>query len=191
VSPLLLAAAFSVALLIVVLTFLVLAVYNSVVALRIRVDKAWANIDVALKQRWDQLPNLVEAVRDVMTFERDVLTEVSRQRARYSPGEPISRQAETSAATTAAVRRLLAVAEDYPTLQSNRNVLDLQDEIERLEAVIADRRELYNDQVYRYNARIAQVPALLLAPVFGWTPRPFFAASPEESARPEAALAGR
>ncbi len=59
-------------------------------------------------------------------------------------------------------------------------MLDLQDEIERLEAMIADRRELYNDQVYRYNTRIATLPTLLLAPLFGWTPREFFAATPEE-----------
>jgi len=189
-NPLGLAAAFSVGVVILVVTFLVLAIYNAVVALELRIDKAWANIDVALKQRFDQLPNLVEAVRDVLTWERELLTEVTRLRAEYAPGEPISRQAVTSEATTAAVRQLLAVAEGYPVLQSNRNVLDLQDEIERLEGVIADRRELYNDQVYRYNARIAQVPALFLAPIFGWCERPFFAASPAETARPDTSLAG-
>ncbi len=185
-----LAAAFAVALLILVVTFLVLSVYNAVVALRLRIDKAWANIDVALKQRHDLLPNLVEAVRDVMTFERDLLTRVSRLRSAYDAGEPIARQAETAERTSVAVRQLLATVEHYPVLQSNRNVLDLQDEIERLENVIADRRELYNDQVFRYNARIAQVPALFLAPLFGWRPRPFFETTAGESEPPDTSLAG-
>jgi LemA protein len=190
VTPLELAAAFAVGLVVVVVLFLVLATYNAVVALEQRIDKAWANVDVALKQRWDQLPNLVEAVRDVMAFERDVLTEVTQARAAYTPRAPIPEQAATSEATTAAVRHLFAVVENYPQLRSNENVLDLQNEIERLENVIADRRELYNDQVYRHNTRIGQVPALFLAPLFGWRPRPFFAAEPEAMARPDASLAG-
>jgi len=189
VTPLAGAALFAVALALVVALFLVLATYNAVVALQQRIDKAWANIDVVLKQRWDQLPNLVEAVRDVMAFERDTLAEVTRLRAAYAPTAPIPAQAATSEATSAAVRHLFAVAEAYPAVRSQQNVLDLQDEIERLEGVIADRRELYNDQVYRYNARIAQVPAVFLAGLFGWRPRPFFAAPPGESARPETTLA--
>ena len=156
--------------------------YNAVVALRQRIDKAWANIDVVLKQRHDQLPNLVAAVRGLMAFERDVLTGVTEARAAYSPTAPIPDQAATSEATSAAVRSLFAVVERYPEVKVAANVLALQDEIERLEAMIADRRELYNDQVYRYNTRIAQVPGVLLAPLFGWRPRPFFAAEPGATA---------
>ena len=188
-SPLELSAAFAVALVVLVVMFLVLATYNAVVALEQRIDKAWANIEVALKQRWDQLPNLVEAVRDTMTWERDVLTQVARLRASYAPAAPIAAQAATSEATSAAVRQLLGVVEQYPDLRSNTNVLDLQNEIERLENVIADRRELYNDQVYRFNTRINQVPAAFLAPVFGWRRRPFFAAEPAEAMPPDTSLA--
>ena len=111
-----------------------------------------------LKQRHDQLPALVSAVRGALAFEQDVLTEVARARAAYSPTEPIPEQAVHSDQTTAAVRSLFAVVERYPELHAQQNVLDLQDEIERLEAMIADRRELYNDQVYRYNTRIATMP---------------------------------
>lgn len=189
-SPLALAALFAVGLAVVVVAFLALMTYNAVVALEQRIDKAWANVDVALKQRWDQLPNLVEAVRDVMNFERDTLTEVTRLRSAYSPGEPIPAQAATSEATSTAVRQLFAVVERYPALRSQDNVLDLQNEIERLEGVIADRRELYSDQVYRYNTRIAQLPAALFAGLFAWRARPFFAAEPRETARPDALLAG-
>ena len=183
-----LAAAFAVAVLIGVGGFIVLTSYNAIVALRQRSDKAWSNIDVVLKQRHDQLPALVAAVRGVMTFEQDVLTEVTRARAAYSPTEPIPDKAAHAEATTAAVRSLLAVVEAYPALKSQQNVLDLQDEIERLESMIADRRELYNDQVYRYNTRISTLPTLPLAWAFGWKPREFFAATPEETIRPESAL---
>jgi LemA protein len=187
-TPASVAAAFAVAVVVIVVAFLVLATYNAVVDLRLRIDKAWSNIDVALKQRFDQLPNLVEAVRGVMAWEHDLLTEVAAARAAYSPAASIPDQAATSAATTAAVRSLLAVVERYPEVKSAANVMALQEEIERLESMIADRRELYNDQVYRYNARIAQFPAVMLALLLGWKSRPFFEASEADRARPEATL---
>jgi LemA protein len=188
VTPPQAAAIFAIGLVIVVAGHFILATYNAVVALQQRIDKAWANIDVALKQRHDQLPNLVAAVRGVMQFEQDTLTEVTRARAAYAPTAPIPEQALVSEATTAAVRHLFAVVENYPVLKSQENVADLQDEIERLENMIADRRELYNDQVYRFNTRIAQVPAMFLAPLFGGTERAFFAALPTETAPPETNL---
>lgn len=187
-TPPAIAALFAIGILVVVAVFVVLATYNAVVALRLRVDKAWANIDVALKQQFDQLPNLVEAVRGVMTWEQQVLTDVATARAAYSPAAPIPEQAATSDATSAAVRSLFAVVEQYPEVRSAANVMSLQEEIERLEGLIADRRELYNDQVYRHNARIAQVPAVLFAGLFGWAPRPFFEASEADRVRPEASL---
>ena len=182
------AAVFAVLLLAMIVGYIVLASYNDVVALRQRIDKAWSNIGVVLKQRHDQLPNLVAAVRGLMTYERDVLTRVTEARAAYTPTAPIPDQAVTSEATTAAVRSLFAVVERYPDIKSAENVQDLQDEIERLEGMIADRRELYNDQVYRYNTRIGQVPGALLAPIFGWKPREFFAADPADALPPDTDL---
>jgi LemA protein len=182
------AASFAVLLVLVIVGFIVLASYNDVVALRQRIDKAWSNIDVVLKQRHDQLPNLVAAVRGLMAYEKDVLTRVTELRAAYVPTAPIPDQAVTSEATSAAVRSLFAVVERYPDIKSQANVRDLQDQIERLEAMIADRRELYNDQVYRYNTRISQVPGALLAPLFGWRPRQFFAADPADTVRPDTDL---
>ena len=187
-TPASVAALFAVGLLLLIVLFVVVTSYNAVMALRQRIDKAWSNIDVVLKQRHDQLPALVSAVRGVMAFEQDVLTEVARARAAYSPTEPIPAQAATSEMTSAAVRSLFAVVERYPDLKSQANVLDLQDEIERLESMIADRRELYNDQVYRYNTRIATFPALPLAVLLGWQPREFFAARPDEAVRPATEL---
>jgi len=187
-TPQQMAAAFAVLLVVVIVAFLVMTTYNQVIALRNRIAKGWANVDVALKQRYDELPNLVEAVRDVMAWEQDVLTEVTERRAAYSDRDPIPRQAETSEATSTAVRHLFAVVERYPEVKSAGNVASLQAEIARLENLIADRRELYNDQVYRYNTRIAQVPANVMAGLLGWRAEPFFAADGDERARPSAAL---
>jgi LemA protein len=182
VNPAALAAAFAVGLVIAILLFVVVATYNDVVALLRRIDKAWANIEVVLQQRHDQLPALVDAVRGVMAFERDLLTQVTQARAAWSPEASIREQAATSAETTRAVRSLLATVERYPEVKSAANVLALQEEIERLESMIADRRELYNDQVYRLNTRIGQVPAVFLAGLFGWRARPFFDAEPAATA---------
>lgn len=187
-TPMTGAALFAVGVVVVIVGFIVVASYNAVMALQQRTDKARSNIDVALKQRHDQLPALVDAVRGVMAFEQQVLAEVTRARAAYSPTEPIRDQAAHADATSSAVRSLFAVVEAYPDLKSQGNVLDLQNEIERLEAMIADRRELYNDQVYRYNTRIATLPTLPLAWVLAWTPREFFAATVDETARPDANL---
>lgn len=183
-----LASAFALTLLGVVVAFFVFSVYNDVVALTQRIGKAWANIDVALKQRHDLLPNLVSAVRDVMSFEEGVLERVTELREAYDPDRPIPEQGALSADTSRAVRSLLAVVENYPSLRSATNVLALQAETERLEGIIADRRELYNDQVYRYNTRIRQVPAVLLAGLFGWRPREFFAAADTDRVRPDVSL---
>jgi len=136
----------------------------------------------------DRAGNLLLAVRGLMAYERDVLTRVTELRAAYTPTAPIPDQAATSEATSAAVRSLFAVVERYPEIKAGMNVQDPQDQIERLEAMIAARRELYNDQVYRYNTRISQVPAALLAPLFGWRPREFFAVDPAETARPDTDL---
>ena len=156
-------AGFAVALLIFIVGFVVLVTYNAIVALRQRRIAPGRTSTSSLKQRHDELPNLVNAVRGVMDFEQGVLEQVTRLRAAYRPDDPIDRQAATSLATSAAVRQLFAVVERYPDLKSQANVLALQAEIERLEGVISDRRELYNDTVYRYNTRIAQVPAVLMA----------------------------
>ena len=98
--------------------YIALSSYNAVVALRQRIDKAWSNIGVVLKQRHDLLPNLVAAVRGLMAYERDVLTRVTEARAAYTPTAPIPDQAATSEATSAAVRSLFAVVERYPEIKS-------------------------------------------------------------------------
>jgi LemA protein len=175
------------ALAIVLVVFMAVVTYNDVIGLQRRCERAWANIDVALKQRHDQLPALVSAVRSAMAFESQVLDELTRARARYVPEAPIHEQAVVSEATTDAVRSLMAVVEAYPQLRSHENVMALQGEIERLETLIARRRELFNDQVFQHNVRIATLPGLALRPFFGWKSVDMFSADDRERARPVSA----
>ena len=184
------AALFALLVVLVLAAFFAYVTYNEIVALTQRIGKAWANIDVALKQRFDELPNLVSAVRGVMGFEQEVLTQVTRLRNAYSSDAPVAEQAATSEATSRAVRQLFATVENYPSLKSAANVLALQAEIQRLEGVIADRRELYNDSVARYNIRIRQLPAILLAGLVGWQPRAFFAVDDGQRAVAAVGLSG-
>ena len=150
----------AVVLTIVLVGFLAVVTYNHVIGLQRRCERAWANVDVALKQRHDQLPNLVAAVRSQLGFEQQVLTEVTRLRSEYSPEAAIRDQAALSEATSGAVRTLFGVVEGYPELRSQENVMALQQEIERLETLIARRRELFNEQVYAYNTSISTVPGI-------------------------------
>ena len=166
--------------------FLLVVTYNNVIALQRRCQRAWANIDVALKQRYDQLPNLVSAVSGVMAFEEQVLEAVTEARARYQPDAPVHDQAVVSEETSRAVRSLFATVENYPELRSHQNVMALQEEIERLETLIARRRELFNNQVYLYNVKIQTVPAVFVRPLFGWKAVDSFSADETERERPTA-----
>jgi len=181
-----LALAVGVVLAIVLVVFLVVVNYNNVIALQRRCQRAWANIDVALTQRYDQLPNLVAAVRGVMSFEEQVLERVTQARAAYQPEASIHDKAVVSEETSSAVRSLFAVVEDYPELKSHQNVMALQEEIERLETLIARRRELFNNQVYQHNVAITTIPGALLRPLFGWREVEMFSADDEERERPAA-----
>ncbi|HYL40171.1 MAG TPA: LemA family protein, partial [Candidatus Binatus sp.] len=175
---------FALLLLVAVVVFLGVVTFNALVAMRQQVDKAWANIDVALRQRHDELPNLVDAVRGQLGFEQATLQRVTAARAAWAPEAPVPSQARVSEETSRAVRRLFGVVERYPQLHSDANVMALQAEIERLETVIADRRELYNDSVNRFNTRIAQLPGIVVASALGWDRRPFFTADPGDATRP-------
>ncbi len=154
--------------------------YNSLVRLRNDNDRAWANIDVLLKQRHDEIPNLVETVRGYMQHERQTLEAVTRARTASISASSIGQKAQADWMLTSALRGLFAVAENYPRLKANQNFLRLQMRISELEERIADRRELFNDEVNTYNTRLDQVPEVLVAMLIGLKPREFFKVSDED-----------
>jgi len=151
----------------VVMTEDMLSRYNALVRLKNDVGKSWANIDVLLKQRNDEIPNLVKVVKGYAEHEREVLDNVTKARQAFINSATIQEKAAADNSITAALKSLFAVAENYPTLKANENFLRLQGRITGLENEIADRRELYNDTVNTYNIRIESLPDALVAKLMG------------------------
>ena len=155
-------------------------IYNELVRLRNDNDRAWANIDVLLKQRHDEIPNLVETVKGYMQHERQTLLAVTEARAASITAATVGQKAQADLLTTGALRGLFAVAENYPDLKANQTFLKLQNRISELEERIADRREFFNDDVNTYNTRIKQIPDMFLANMMGLKSRDMFKVSEEE-----------
>ena len=157
----------------VVLVAYVAGIYNGLVSLRENVKVAWANIDVLLKQRHDELPKLVDTCKRYMQFEQETLEKVMRARASVNQASTSGNVAAVGAAEQqlrVGVGRLFAVAENYPQLKSDETFKQLQGRIIALEESIADRRELYNDQVNLNNIRVKVFPDVLIAQRFGFLP---------------------
>lgn len=147
--------------------------YNALIALRNQVDQTWANIDVLLKQRRDELTKAVDTVKGMKDFEQETLKQVTEARGRASgsgPGDSVA----AAAAEGAAIRGFFAVAEAYPALKSDQSFLKLQENIAMLEGQISDRREVYNDAVNIFNTRIAQFPDSVFAGLLGYSRREYF-----------------
>ena len=169
-----------VALVVVGFAIYAIVIYNELVRLRNDNDRAWANIDVLLKQRHDEIPNLVETVKGYMQHERQTLVALTEARAASMNAATVGQKAQADLLVTGALRGLFAVAEDYPDLKANQNFLKLQNRISELEERIADRREFFNDDVNTYNTRIKQIPDLFLANMIGLKSRDMFKVTEEE-----------
>jgi LemA protein len=159
--------------------------YNELVRLRNENDRAWANIDVLLKQRHDEVPNLVETVKGYMQHEQQTLLAVTQARAASMNAASIKQKATADLMMTGALRGLFAVAENYPQLKANQNFLKLQNRISELEERIADRREFFNDDVNTYNTRIGQIPEVFVASFMSLKPRQMFKVSDEDRKQAE------
>jgi LemA protein len=168
----------------------VILTYNGLVQRRLRVDEAFSQISVQLKRRWDLIPNLVNAVKGYMDFEKDVLTKVTDARANAvaAGAQGPAAQAQAENALTGTLRSLFAVVENYPTLKANENVLSLQEQLTTTENQIGFARQHYNATVLDFNTGIATFPAALLAGPLGFTKREFFEAEPEAQAVPQVNL---
>ncbi|MCU1384317.1 MAG: LemA [Acidobacteria bacterium] len=168
-------------LVLVVLVLLVVAVplwaaasYNRLVSMRNQVRNGWRQIDVQLKRRHDLIPNLVNAVRGSMDFERDTLTAVMDARSKALTATGPADAAQKEGQLTQALGRLIAVAENYPTLKSNDNVKMLQEELSGTENKVGFARQFYNDIATNYNTAQQVFPANLFATAFGFTAAELF-----------------
>ena len=148
------------------------SLYNNLVSLKHGVSKAWANIDVLLKQRHDELPKLVEVCKQYKQFEQETLQRVIAARSQVQAareGQDIAALGRAEGALRAGLGSIFAVAEAYPELKTNEQFMQLQTRISGLENAIADRRELYNDAVNINNVAVEQFPGVLIANMFNFT----------------------
>ncbi|MES2013311.1 MAG: LemA family protein [Pseudomonadota bacterium] len=149
----------------------VVITYNSLVSIKHNVEKAWANIDVLLKQRNDELPKLIDTCKAYMTHEAQTLEKVIQARMGADAARQTQDMASLSkaeASLQASLGGLFAIAESYPDLKANQNFINLQSRITGLENQIADRREFYNDSVNNNNVRIKQFPEVIIAGLFNF-----------------------
>ena len=152
----------------------VIVMFNGLIAVKNDIAKAWANIDILLKQRHDELPKLLDVCKGYMEFERDTLQKIAQARSMYQQAVSVDQKAQADQNMTSALRGFFAVAENYPQLKANDNFMRLQIRITELESQIADRREFYNDSVNTFNIRIQQMPDTFVASFMNLAPRPLF-----------------
>ena len=148
--------------------------FNRLVTLRNRAAEGWSQIDVQLRRRYDLIPNLVATVQGYAAHEREVFEEIATARSAAMGASGVSEQASAENAITGGLRKLLAVAENYPDLKASENFLALQEELTGTESKIAYARQFYNEQVRLLNTKIQSFPSSVLANAFHFAPREFF-----------------
>ena len=161
------------------LIFLII-IYNRLIQLKNNIAKSWSNIDISLKQRSDELPNLINTVKGYMTHEKTLLENITKARSYLSKVEELSKKAAASEIISESLKSLFAVAERYPDLKAIDNFSHLQIRITALENEIADRREYYNECVTIYNTRIHSFPDFLITKMFKFKDEKLFIATEED-----------
>jgi LemA protein len=159
---------------IVVIVLWAISVYNGLVTMRQRVNEAFADVDVQLRQRHDLVPNLVETVKGYAAHERGTLDEVVKARNAAVAAQGPTQQAAAENMLSGALRQLFALSEAYPDLKANTEFQQLQAELTDLENKIAASRRFFNNAVQEYNTSIQRFPAALFASSFGFAPKDFF-----------------
>jgi LemA protein len=148
-------------------------IYNDLIHYRNNCYKAWANIDVLLKQRHDELPKLIDVCKQYKGYERDLFEELTRLRTAYDATESRDQRAKIENQYNRAFGQFRAVAEAYPEIKANEVYQQLMRRVTELESAIADRREHYNDSVNIYNIQVGLFPELIVAKLFGFKGRRF------------------
>jgi LemA protein len=139
----------------------IISTYNGLVALRLRVQNGWRQIEVQLKRRYDLIPNLVETVKGYMQYEQDTLQKVIDARSQAMASKGVKETAEAQSALNQSLGKIFALMENYPELKASKNALDLQEELTTTENQIAFARQYYNDLVTQYKQHV--FPANMIA----------------------------
>ena len=159
-----------------VLAFIIIGIYNRLVALRQTCNQAWSDIEVQLKMRQDLVPQLVNTVKGYAKHEKSTFEDVIKARNMAVSADTVKGQAQAEGFLTQALGKLFALAEAYPELKANENFMQLQDQLSDVENKIAASRRFYNNAAQEYNTAREQFPAVLIAAPFGFKERDFFEA---------------
>jgi len=157
-----------------------LSIYNSLVEVKNNIGRSWANIDVLLKQRHDELPKLVKVCEAYMQHERGTLTELTQLRSAFDRAKGSEEKVQVENRLSGTLGQLKVAVEAYPDLKANQSFLALQNRISDLENQIADRREFYNDVVTTFNTRIQQIPDMWVAQWMNLKPADWFRVTEED-----------
>ncbi len=152
----------------------VIAMYNSLVQLRVRADSAWSDIEVQLKRRHDLIPNLVETVKGYAAHEKGTFENIAKFRSQAMQASTPADKAAAENQLTGALKSLFAVAENYPELKASEEFTQLQNSLSQTEDAIQNSRRYYNAVVRDFNTKIQSFPTNILAGMFGFQPRQFF-----------------
>lgn len=162
-----------------------LSCYNRLIDLRNQLERAWSNIDIILKQRFDELPQLMKVIEQVTGYEAGLLKDLAAARKAYGSAQSVDEKIAASSELSLALRGVMALQENYPELRSNQNFMQLQTRVSSLEESIADRRESYNECVATFNARIEQFPDVLAALLLGYRRQNLYRVPETETVRPD------
>ncbi len=156
------------------------SLYNGLIVVSRNIDKAWANIDVLLKQRHDEIPKLISVCEGYMKYERETLEKITAARTACMSATTVGQSSQAEGDLAKSLKSLFAVAENYPDLKANQNFTQLQGRVSYLESQIADRREFYNDSVNVYNIRINEIPDMFVARMLNLQQREMFKVAEED-----------
>jgi len=163
------------------LVFYCVSIYNGLIVVSRNIDKAWANIDVLLKQRHDEIPKLVSVCEGYMKYEQGTLEKITLARTSCMQAKSVGETSQAEGDLAKSLKTLFAVAENYPDLKANSNFTQLQERVSYLESQIADRREFYNDSVNIYNIQINEIPDVFVARQMNLQPREMFKVSEDDA----------
>jgi len=167
-----------------VVAFFVVGIYNGLVQLRNRCDNSWAQVDVQLRRRYDLIPNLVETVKGYAQHERETFQKVTDARAQALNAGNVQAQGQAENMLTGALKSLFAVSENYPELKANQNFMMLQEELAGTESKIAYARQFYNDTAMKFNTKQQVFPSNIIANMFNFQEKEYFEIEEPEAKEP-------
>ena len=166
---------------IVILIFWIISIYNGLIKSRQKVDNAWSQIDVQLQRRFDLIPNFVETVKGYMTHESETFEKITALRTSWANSTTVEEKAKLDGELSGALKTIMAVSENYPELKANQNFSELSEELRNTENKISFSRQFYNDSVTMYNTKLELFPSNLVAGMFNFQKRDLFVAESDEA----------